>query len=117
MVAAVLAGVAACASVSALAWASAPAFAEQSANYSEPYRNQLAYSALRGWNNDPNGLLYADGVYHMYYQYNYDARTGETFNVWGNMSWATPRAPTSSIGRNSPSPFPPIRRWTAYSTR
>lgn len=87
MVAAVLAGVAACASVSALAWASAPAFAEQSANYSEPYRNQLAYSALRGWNNDPNGLLYADGVYHMYYQYNYDARTGETFNVWGNMSW------------------------------
>lgn len=55
--------------------------------YSESYRNQLAYSASEGWNNDPNGLLYADGVYHMYYQYNYDQRTDSTANGWGNMSW------------------------------
>lgn len=53
----------------------------------ESYRNRIAYSAARGWNNDPNGLLYADGVYHMYYQYNYDKTTGETANGWGHMSW------------------------------
>lgn len=56
-------------------------------NYGESYRNQLAFSARQGWNNDPNGLLYVNGVYHMYYQYNYDKNTGLTENVWGHMSW------------------------------
>lgn len=59
--------------------------------YGQSYRNQLAYSAREGWNNDPNGLLYADGVYHMYYQYNWDKNAndgaGATENVWGHMSW------------------------------
>lgn len=61
-------------------------------SYNESYRNRLAYSAARGWNNDPNGLLYVPdasgdgGVYHMYYQYNYD-KNGETANGWGHMSW------------------------------
>ena len=87
LVAAALTLVIACVSAIALSGTAAAAFAEEGADYSEPYRNQLAYSALKGWNNDPNGLLYADGVYHMYYQYNYDAGTGETANVWGNMSW------------------------------
>lgn len=86
-IAAALAVTAACAATFAFTGAVHTARAEDTADYSEPYRNQLSYSALRGWNNDPNGLLYADGVYHMYYQYNYDWRTGETFNGWGNMSW------------------------------
>lgn len=51
-------------------------------NYGEGYRNQLSFSALKGWNNDPNGLIYVNGVYHMYYQYN---NQGENF--WGHMSW------------------------------
>lgn len=87
LVAAALTLVIACVCTIALSGTAAAAFAEEGTDYSEPYRNQLAYSALKGWNNDPNGLLYADGVYHMYYQYNYDAGTGETANVWGNMSW------------------------------
>ncbi|MDE5856104.1 MAG: hypothetical protein K2H06_03555, partial [Anaeroplasmataceae bacterium] len=33
--------------------------------YGEAYRNQLAYSAKEGWNNDPNGLIYVNGTYHM----------------------------------------------------
>ena len=61
--------------------------AAENGDYGENYRNQLAFSALRGWNNDPNGLLYVDGTYHMYYQYNYDQRNGQTYNGWGNMSW------------------------------
>lgn len=87
LVAAALTLVIACVCTIALSGTAAAALAEEGADYSESYRNQLAYSALKGWNNDPNGLLYADGVYHMYYQYNYDAGTGETANVWGNMSW------------------------------
>lgn len=62
------------------------AFAE-SAGYNESYRNQLAYSAKSGWNNDPNGLLYVNGVYHMYYQYTWDQRSNTTKNGWDHMSW------------------------------
>ena len=61
--------------------------ADTNNEYNESYRNHLSYSALKGWNNDPNGLIYVDGTYHMYYQYNYDHRNQTTDNVWGNMSW------------------------------
>ncbi len=59
----------------------------QTSSYGESYRNRLSYSAKSGWNNDPNGLLYADGVYHMYYQYTWDSRTNSTANWWDHMSW------------------------------
>ncbi|GAA6023258.1 hypothetical protein JCM11491_003889 [Sporobolomyces phaffii] len=39
-------------------------------NYSEPYRNQFHHSPPFNWMNDPNGLLYANGTYHLFYQYN-----------------------------------------------
>lgn len=57
------------------------------ADYDESYRNQLSYSAMSGWNNDPNGLLYVNGTYHMYYQYNWDGRNGSTASWWDHMSW------------------------------
>lgn len=38
--------------------------------YSEKYRNQIHFSAGRGWLNDPNGLVYANQKYHMYFQHN-----------------------------------------------
>ena len=67
------------------------AFAAGGGEYGESYRNKLVFSPKEGWNNDPNGLLYADGVYHMYYQYNWDKNAnggaGKTENVWGHMSW------------------------------
>lgn len=50
-------------------------------NYDEQYRPQIHYTPARNWVNDPNGLVYADGTYHMFYQYN------PSGNVWGNMSW------------------------------
>lgn len=53
--------------------------------YADSYRNQLAYSAAEGWNNDPNGLLYVNGVYHMYYQYTWDGSNTQTY--WDHMSW------------------------------
>ncbi|KAJ5967924.1 hypothetical protein N7501_004172 [Penicillium viridicatum] len=49
--------------------------------YTEPYRPQFHFSAEKNWLNDPNGLVYDDGVYHLFFQYN---PGGDT---WGAMSW------------------------------
>jgi len=49
--------------------------------YKEKYRPQFHFTTRRGWINDPNGLLYYQGEYHMYYQHNPVALP------WGNMSW------------------------------
>lgn len=38
--------------------------------YNESDRQQFHYSAQKGWLNDPNGLYWRDGVYHMFHQYN-----------------------------------------------
>ncbi|KAH7116247.1 exoinulinase InuD [Dendryphion nanum] len=49
--------------------------------YTEPYRPQYHFTPKENWMNDPNGLLYYNGVYHMYYQHNPGG------NTWGAMSW------------------------------
>lgn len=41
----------------------------------------IHFTANTGWTNDPNGLIYDNGVYHLYFQYN-------PFDIaWNNMSW------------------------------
>lgn len=54
--------------------------------YSEPYRNQYHYSQFAHWNNDPNGLVYYNGYYHLYYQTNPYAK------YWGDMYWGHARS-------------------------
>ncbi|MFN8582028.1 MAG: glycoside hydrolase family 32 protein [Gemmatimonadaceae bacterium] len=49
--------------------------------YDEPHRPQLHFSPASGWMNDPNGLVYHAGVYHLFYQYYPDS------TVWGPMHW------------------------------
>ncbi|MEA5455063.1 glycoside hydrolase family 32 protein [Sinomonas sp. JGH33] len=49
--------------------------------YTETYRPQFHYTPAQNWMNDPNGLVYANGQYHLFYQYN------PSGNTWGNMSW------------------------------
>ena len=42
----------------------------QEVMYKERYRNQFHFSPIENWINDPNGLLFHDGEYHLFYQYN-----------------------------------------------
>lgn len=47
----------------------------------EQHRPVFHYSPTAGWMNDPNGMVYLDGEYHLFYQYNPDS------TVWGSMHW------------------------------
>ena len=47
----------------------------------EMFRPVYHHTPVYGWMNDPNGMFYKDGVYHLYFQYN------PYGSVWGNMHW------------------------------
>ena len=47
----------------------------------ETYRPKYHHTPVYGWMNDPNGMFYKDGVYHLYYQWN------PYGSMWENMTW------------------------------
>ena len=55
--------------------------------YSEALRPQFHFSQLTGWNNDPNGMYWADGYYHLFWQCN------PLGTAWGNMYWGHAKSP------------------------
>src|SRR5579863_995955 len=52
-----------------------------SRGYHEQHRLQVHFSPKQHWINDPNGMVFFNGVYHLFFQYNPGA------SLWGPMHW------------------------------
>lgn len=57
------------------------AAAEEAVLMNEEYRPQYHFTPKKKWMNDPNGLVYQDGTYHLFFQHYPDS------TVWGPMHW------------------------------
>lgn len=86
---------------------SAPAAA--TSTYRERYRPQYHFSPALNWMNDPNGMVYYDGEYHLFFQHN------PFGNKWGHMSWGHAVSPDLVHWEQLPIAIPEANGAMAYS--
>lgn len=93
---------------SALCWEEMKLSDEFDVSNREKYRPVYHFSPAYGWMNDPNGMFYKDGVYHLFYQHN------PYGSMWGTCIGGMPPVRTSSLGSITEMPFRPMR-WEQFS--
>lgn len=75
----------------------------------EKYRPAFHHTPLYGWMNDPNGMFYKDGVWHLYYQWNpYGSK-------WQNMTWGHSTSPDLVNWTHHPAAIEPDGLGTIFS--
>ena len=77
--------------------------------YHEPIRPLIHFTTKNGWINDPNGLIYIDGIYHMFYQHN------PAEPNWGNMHWGHAESRDLIHWEQKPTALFPDERGTMFS--
>ena len=77
--------------------------------YKEAFRPQFHFTSRRGWLNDPNGCIWHDGLYHLYYQHNPFERE------WENMTWGHATSPDLLHWTEQPPVLHPDALGTMYS--
>ena len=86
----------------------------------ERFRPAYHHTPLYGWMNDPNGMFYKDGVWHLYYQYNPYGSQWENM-TWGHSTsrdlihWERPRVGEQGSGMAQPLPIEPDGLGTIFS--
>lgn len=80
-----------------------------SIEYGELYRPGFHFTPPKNWMNDPNGLVYFEDEYHLFYQYNPEG------DQWGHMSWGHAVSKDLTHWENLPLALPEYDGWMIFS--